>query len=266
MASLTVHCIVKNEENFVGFAIESVVSVADTVLVFDTGSTDATVAIIEALVRKYPTKIKFEQKGPCDKRQHTELRQEMITKTTTEWFMILDGDEIWTKRGVVEMKRIIDENSDTACLIAPFYLCVGDVFHTYYGAGDFSILGRTGFFSPRVIKKINGVHWQGDYNYDALVLANGDSIVTEATTHFLHERYWHVSHLRRSSSDDTDYSSGGSRRSKQRLTYFWIGRSINEPVPEVFTEEFKQKNKLSGVRSVGNFVRLVGRKMTGIFS
>ena len=266
MASLTAHCIVKNEENFVGFAIASVVDMVDKMLVFDTGSTDKTVAIIEALANKYPDKITFEQKGPCDKQRHTALRQEMIDKTTTDWFMILDGDEVWTRRGVAEVKHMIDRNPDVACLIAPFYLCVGDVFHHYYGSGDFSILGQVGFFSPRVIKKTNGVQWCGDYNQDALVLASGESVINRATTVFLEERYWHVSHLRRSSFDDNDYSSGGSRRSKQRLTYFWIGRTITEPLPEVFTHDFKQKNRVSRLYSFGNFFGLVWRKIAGIFS
>lgn len=266
MATLTAHCLVKNEENFVGFAIASVIEAVDQVLVFDTGSTDATVATVEALMRQYPGKIHFEQKGPCNKQQHTALRQEMIAKTMTDWFMIVDGDEIWTKRGVAEMKTLIARDTAARCLVAPFYLCVGDIFHRSYKPGSFSILGRRDFFSPRVIKKVAGVRWVGDYNEDALVYANGESVVAEATTRFLHERYWHVTHLQRSGQDQTDYSSGGSRRSKQRLTYFWLGRPINEPVPEVFTPEFKRKNQLSRLRSMTNFIALSWRKLIGPFS
>lgn len=260
MSSVTVHCIVKNEENFVGFAIASVIEAVDQVLVYDTGSTDQTVAIVTNLVKQYPDKIMFEQKGLCDKRQHTALRQEMIDRTTTDWFMIVDGDEIWTKQGLSEMKSCIEKDSNTTCLVVPFYLCVGDIFHTYYKRGEFAILGRKDFFSPRVIKKINGVHWQGDYNQDALVLENGRSVIAESTTQFIQSRYWHVSHLKRSSQDQADFSSGGSRRSKQRLTYFWIGRKITESVPEVFTADFKKENSLSAVQSFKNFIRLVWQK------
>ncbi len=262
MPTITAHCIVKNEENFVGFAIASVINAVDKVLVYDTGSTDATVEIIEKLVKKYPEKIHFEQKGPCNKEQHTVLRQTMIAATTTDWFMILDGDEIWTERGLTEMKECITQESAT-CLVVPFYLCVGDIFHQYYRTGDFTILGRRGFFSPRVIRKHNGVRWLGEYNQDALVFGDGVSILGSGT-HFMQARYWHVSHLKRSSQDQDDYSSGGSRRRKQRLTYFWIGRAIAEPVPEVFTSEFKQKNKVTAWGSLVNFVTLGWRKLFGL--
>jgi glycosyltransferase involved in cell wall biosynthesis len=99
---LTVHCLIKNEENFIFYAIKSVVDFVDKIIIFDTGSTDKTVAIVNSLVNQYPHKIIFEEKGDCNKSQHTLLRQEMIEKTKTEWFMVLDGDEIWTKRGMEE--------------------------------------------------------------------------------------------------------------------------------------------------------------------
>ena len=58
--SITAHCLVKNEENFVGFAIKSVINFVDKVIVFDTGSTDKTVGLIKNLVKEFPEKIIFE--------------------------------------------------------------------------------------------------------------------------------------------------------------------------------------------------------------
>jgi glycosyltransferase involved in cell wall biosynthesis len=47
---LTVHCLIKNEENFIFYAIKSVVDFVDKIIIFDTGSTDKTVAIVNSLV------------------------------------------------------------------------------------------------------------------------------------------------------------------------------------------------------------------------
>lgn len=124
---LTAHCIVKNEERFCGYAIRSLIDHVDQVLVFDTGSTDGTVEVLKKLQREYPDKIVLEEKGEADKKRHTALRNEMIERTKTEWFVVLDGDEVWTQRGIEEIQEEIQEGIQ--CLIVPFYLCVGDIVH-----------------------------------------------------------------------------------------------------------------------------------------
>ena len=61
MAPITAHCLIKNEENFVWYAIKSVVDFVDKIIVFDTGSTDKTVELIKKLAEEYPEKIIFEE-------------------------------------------------------------------------------------------------------------------------------------------------------------------------------------------------------------
>lgn len=261
MATLTAHCIVKNEENFVGHAIRSVIDHVDKIIVFDTGSIDRTVVIVKNLAVEYPDKIYFEEKGNCDKIRHTQLRQEMIDRTETDWFMILDGDEVWTSRGMDEALGLINESrSDIDCLIAPFYLCVGDIFHQTRRSGKFDILGRMGYHSPRFLR-CQDIKWQGDYNEDTLLnVRTGQVFFNEANTRFLAEKYWHLTHLKRSSLDDNDYSSGSSRTVKRRMTYFLIGKKINEPLPDVFADN--KMLKLSVSRSFVNFILLVIGKFT----
>lgn len=263
MPTITAHCIVKNEENFVGYAIRSVVDFVDQVLVFDTGSTDKTVEIISKLAAEYPAKIIFEEKGACDKQRHTELRQEMLERTTTDWFMILDGDEVWTNRGMEEVMQLISGGTDVDCLIAPFYLCVGDLGHSAKKTGSFELFGKKGFFSPRVLKMTRGIAWQGAYDQDAIVDGLGDEFPQESTSVFLQHKYWHLSHLRRSPDDGTDYSSGGLRKKKIRETYFYIGTKINEALPEVFDEVAVEKNKLRWHVSFKNFIELFIAKAWG---
>lgn len=261
MATITTHCIVKNEENFVGYAIRSVVDFVDQILVFDTGSTDKTVEIIKNIVNEYPDKIVFEEKGPVDKVRHTQLRQEMLNRTTTDWFMILDGDEVWTERGMKEVFEVINTRPEIECIVAPYYLCVGDIYHTHARPVLNEILGRKGVFSPRVIRK-NDVRWLGDYNEDTLVNDKGEPAFTKSNTAFLQNRYWHMTHLQRSSRDDEDYSSGGSRKGKRRETYFIIGKKIKESLPEAFDETARIKYTLSTMRSFINFFVLVFRKLS----
>jgi glycosyltransferase involved in cell wall biosynthesis len=251
-SQITVHCLVRNEEVFVGPAILSVIDFADRVIIFDTGSTDGTVRMIEDIKNKYPNKIVFEEKGPCDKRKHTELRQEMIDRTDTEWFMILDGDEVWTEAGLNEVVKVC-KDPKVECIMAPFYLCVGDIYHRTNKKGSIEMLGVKDFFYPRVIRKIIGIKWRGDYNEDTLVNSKGQIFFNKDNSVILKNRFWHLTHLMRSSQDDLDYSSGGTRSDKRKLTYFIIGRRISESVPK----------QLIGMKPLGyfasfvNFIKLV---------
>lgn len=237
--SLTAHCLVKNEEVFVTHAVTSVIDFVEQVFVYDTGSTDTTVKLIKELVKKYPNKIVFEEKGPCDKKRHTELRQEMVAKTKTDWFMVLDGDEVWSSQAMQEATGIIASQPQVECIMTPFYLCVGDVRHRYYKSGQIEMLGKKDFFYPRFIKLVNGVHWSGDYNEDTIINQKGEVFFNLKNSAIMTAHYWHMTHLKRSSADDDDYSSGGTRLSKRKLTYLFIGRKINEPIPEVLqSKEF----------------------------
>ena len=52
MTKLTVHCVVKNEEKWIWFAIESIRDIAKEIIIYDTGSTDNTVEIIKTIKDK----------------------------------------------------------------------------------------------------------------------------------------------------------------------------------------------------------------------
>ncbi len=248
----TAHCLIRNEEYFVRYAIHSVVRHVNKLIVFDTGSTDGTVKKVEELSREFPGKILFEKKGEADPERHTKLRQEMIGRTTTEWFMILDGDEVWTERGLGEAVRLMG-NDRADCLIAPFYLCVGDLYHASW-RGAYMIRGKKMHATPRFFRRTPGLHWEGSYNHDAIVDGDGRRVFEGDRVGFLKEKFWHVSHLTRSPNDEPVYSSGGNRQKKRRLTYFFIGKKIRESAPEVFgVEPSASTAPLSPVRSCRNF-------------
>ncbi len=248
--SITAHCLVKNEENFVGFAIKSVINFVDKVIVFDTGSTDKTVGLIKNLVKEFPEKIIFEEKGPCDKIRHTQLRQEMLDRTHTEWFMILDGDEIWTKRAMGEAVKITQENASIGCILNPYYLCAGDIFHH-------SIRGKYVYDDvkihalARIFKITPEVKWNlGPYGEDDYVKDSKGNLIRKGNYVYMQNKYWHTSALVRSSKD----SEVGLGRHKQVMSYslkvIGQGLKIYEAIPDVFGGG--KSMKLSLVRSWAN--------------
>ena len=112
--NVTAHVLVRNEDRFIWFAIMSVIDFIDKMIIFDTGSTDKTVDAIMSIINsneQYREKIIFEEKGVADKRHIANLRQEMIDRTETEYFMILDGDEIWWKESIQEAINILNSPS-----------------------------------------------------------------------------------------------------------------------------------------------------------
>ena len=51
-SNLTVHCVIKNEERWIWFAINSILDIAGEVLIYDTGSADKTVEIVKTIKSK----------------------------------------------------------------------------------------------------------------------------------------------------------------------------------------------------------------------
>jgi glycosyltransferase involved in cell wall biosynthesis len=76
---------------------------AERVLIYDTGSTDATLDQIASIRSE---KIEIVQKRSASPSELCAYRNEMIEQTTTEWFMLVDGDEIYPAHAV---RRIAQE-------------------------------------------------------------------------------------------------------------------------------------------------------------
>lgn len=122
---LTIHAVVKNEP-FIYYSIKSVYDYCDKILLYDTGSTDNTLRdICKLIIEDTEKKITFRQ-IPLDfneelwsldniqgfiKENHGKMsvgrcRQMQIDETTTKYFMLVDGDEIHYKMGMI---RIVNE-------------------------------------------------------------------------------------------------------------------------------------------------------------
>ncbi|MCL4389958.1 MAG: glycosyltransferase [Patescibacteria group bacterium] len=189
--TVTGHCLVKNEDRFVWFAINSVLPYLDKLLIYDTGSVDRTVEIIKSI---NSPKIIFEEKGAVTAEGIVKLRNEMIARTKTDWFFLLDGDEVWN---FGQIKDYLDFTLGQPKNILATFLhtrnCAGDVYHYRdESSGRYEIAGRRGHLNIRAYRQ--SVRWQGVYPLEWAV----DSADQKALAFFA-GYYWHLTHLRRSS-------------------------------------------------------------------
>lgn len=197
------HCLVRNEENWVWYALMSVIDYLDKILVWDTGSTDQTVQIIKSI--KSP-KILFKQYGPVTPETFINARQEMLEATQANWLFLIDGDEIWTKEGISAVAKAIQEKGDmTESIVVKTINFVGDVYHYQEeAAGRYQIAGRKGHYNLRAMNlKIPGLHADLPYGQQGYFDDEGKPIQQRDPKKilFLPVSYFHATYLRRSSED-----------------------------------------------------------------
>lgn len=201
------NCIVHNEENFIWFAIMSVVDYVDKVLVWDSGSTDRTVEIIKEIIKAKPKKIEFKEVGLVDKHEFTKMRQKMLDESDCDWILILDGDEVWWEDSIGKVvKEIKTKGGELDGIIVPFVVPVGDIFHFQKeSAGQYQLLGRRGHLTLRAIsKKIPGLHLGGIYGVEGYLDENNIPIQERdlKKLRFINAPFLHTTHLNRSLRDD----------------------------------------------------------------
>lgn len=207
MKKIWANCVIKNEENFIWFAIMSVVDHVEKVLVWDTGSQDKTVEIIRKIQKIKKNKVELKQIGDVDKRQFSKVRQEMLDKSNCDWILILDGDEVWWESSIKMVVDTINKKGDYLdAVVVPFYSVVGDIYHHQADmAGKYNLLGRKGHLTIRAINtKIKGLHVGGSYGSEGYLDENNIPIQQGNTKRmlFINAPFLHLTHLKRSSLDD----------------------------------------------------------------
>lgn len=233
--TITAHCLIRNEENWIWYVIKSVIDHVDKILVFDTGSTDNTVEIVKSI--KSP-KIIFEEKGLVDKKQYTALRQEMLDRTDTSWFLILDGDEVWSKATIEELRKaIINAPSKKDTIIVGQWVCIGDIYHYSKALETFEhsqYPGMKGFRLPRAIRKTKGLHCIGLYGFESYADKNGLNVSywEKERLIFLKNKFFHMTFLARSLSIKKDREV--MMRAPKRLFYKGEPFPCDFQYPEVF--------------------------------
>lgn len=109
---LSLCMIVKNEELFLGAALKEAARFCDELVVVDTGSTDATVAIAtQAGAKVFP----FAWTG-----DFAAARNDSIARATGDWIVVLDADERVTAADWVAIRKAI---SDAPAAVDSYSLC-----------------------------------------------------------------------------------------------------------------------------------------------
>lgn len=193
--------IVNNEENFIWFAVSSIVDFVDKVLIYDTGSTDRTVEIIKELVKKYGSKIIFKEMGEVNPEEFPKLRQQMLEESECDWILILDGDEIWWEDSIKKLVAKINSEKGIEAIVVPMIIPVGDIYHFQESeAGQYNILGKKGHLSLRALsRRIPGLHVDLPYGKESYFDGDKKLIQERQNIIFLDTPYLHVTHLERSS-------------------------------------------------------------------
>lgn len=196
------NCIVNNEENFVWFAITSIIDYVDRILIYDTGSSDKTVEIIEEIKRKYGNKINFKEVGIVDKFQFTKMRQQMLDQSNCDWILILDGDEVWWKDSIKKVVGKIEQDGDKVDgIVVPIKVVVGDIYHLQEEeAGQYNLFGKKGHLSLKAFRKnIPGLYVGQPYGKEGFFDSQNKSIQEREKVIFLDAPLMHLTYLRRSS-------------------------------------------------------------------
>ncbi len=155
------HILVQNEERYLWYAVNSVAQYMDKIMIWDTGSSDNTIAIITELEKKYPKQIEFKEVGEVSIHEFATMRQRMLDETKSDWIFILDGDEVWWDDSIKELVDIIQTKGDTLDSIVSKYVnVIGDIFHYQdEQAGQYTIDGQRGHLTIRAMNmSIEGIH------------------------------------------------------------------------------------------------------------
>jgi|WetSurMetagenome_2_1015567.scaffolds.fasta_scaffold77150_2 hypothetical protein len=214
-AKIIVHCLVKNEENFIWYALNSVLPYVDKIMVWDTGSKDRTIDIIKLI--KSP-KIDFQEVHSISAREHPRMRNKMLEatdKTKYRWLMILDGDEIWPSKNLEKVIYHLETHPETQAVYMRTFNTIGDIFHKRVdSAGHYHIKDMTGCLNLRFLnlKNIPGLHAKHPHGQEGYY--SGDNILVQdlPKVDFVETFYLHTTRLRRSPLDDVTLKRKGKRK------------------------------------------------------
>ena len=228
-SKITVHMMVKNEDQWVRYSLLSILPYVDLVLVTDTGSTDHT---IEAIKSIDSPKIKLTISRAATSMDVTRIREDQINNTKSDWFWVVDGDEIYPEKTAREVVAAINTNKFEGITVRRYDL-LGDIYHRQNeSVGTYKMWGTSGHLVLRSLNKskLNGLHLRGGYPNEGYYDSSGIAIIDhDPALHYITDNYlYHAMYLKRS-------SLGGNldmfNRSKNKIE---LGIPLDSNPPNVF--------------------------------
>lgn len=226
---------VKNEDRFIWYAISSIMPFVDRFLITDTGSTDNTINIAKLIKNK---KIEFKRQEISNASEIVDVRQSQIEKTKTDWFWIVDGDEIYPSSLCEEIVNIINKKGkDLEGIVVGRYDLLGDIYHYQdETVGSYNLFGKKGHLVLRLFNKknIERLHLEGEYPFEGYYDKNNFEINNHDKKYFrfTKNKLFHAMYLQRSSFGAN--LNNTLHRSKWKIEQ---GHKINRSIiPEVFAQ------------------------------
>lgn len=193
--------LVKNDQRWIWFALRSVIDWVDEAMVWDTGSEDQTLEIIKSLDNP---KVKIKKVVVESASEHSQRRQEMLEATFADWFIILDGDEVWWRESISQLIEAIYSHPNAAAIISPFYNAVGDIWHFQNPSQiNYQIHNLKGGYTLRAINRnISGLHITNPHGRQEYQTGSGQALQSLPVSRlvFVDAPYLHLTHLHRSVS------------------------------------------------------------------
>ena len=249
------HTLVKNEERYIWYAVMSVIDYVDRILIWDTGSTDKTFEIVEEIKKLYPDKVDFREVGNVDINQFTTIRNKMLDRTNSDWFMILDGDEVWWKGSISEIVKVIaSQGNNLDSILTKNYNVVGDIFHYQKeSVGKYEIDGIKGHINIRFInRRIPGLSFnkphgqQGIFDDKGVLIQKRDK---RKRLFLKNPAYLHFTNMIRSSEITSDRQVP-KRKSKYKYDLgrsfpldFYYPEIFFKPKPSIITDPWNKVSK-----------------------
>ena len=196
--------IVKNELNFIWYSLMSVIKHVDLIRVLDTGSTDGTLEVVKEMRKTLGRKMVF-HKWDKDYYDEQEARQLMLDEVTSDWFIVVDGDEVWWDDSINKVTDEIKKSGDKLeSIVVPTMNLVGDIFHYQEKeAGKYNLLGMKGHYNLRAVnRRIPGLKSLGQHGVWGWVDGE-DRMIQDRDRNkikFVDAAYLHATHLQRSGS------------------------------------------------------------------
>lgn len=200
MSGISAHMIVKNEDQWVLYALRSILPYVDEVLVADTGSTDHTLELIRSI---NSPKIKLTQHHVTLAKELTKIRSLQLQSSKYPWVWIIDADEIYPEKTAKECLAATD-NNDLEGILVRRYDLLGDIYHRQIeSVGQYDLFGHKGHLLIRLVNlaKLKNLSYAGDYPNEGFFDQSHHSILThdpslwQTTDNYL----YHAMYLKRSS-------------------------------------------------------------------
>jgi tetratricopeptide (TPR) repeat protein len=163
--------IVKNESKNIGRCLGSIAHAADEIIVVDTGSTDNT----KEIAKQYGAKV-YDFKWVDD---FSKARNYSISKASSHWILILDGDDEFEKEDTDKLLNIINNSTE------------GDifVFNTICYIGDTPGIEKIMNVNIRLLKNSPDIRYQGRIHEG--IMPQDKNIITK----FADIRVYHYGYL-----------------------------------------------------------------------